>query len=65
MSKSAAGIVVTVVNENKVVTCEIFPRGYQEEALVFWRQLHRDADENETVSVRISYADLYRGPEAE
>ncbi len=58
-------IIVTVVNENKVLTCEIFPRGYREEALVLWRQLHRDADENDTSSVRISYADEYRGPEAE
>jgi len=64
-NSSKRAIIVTVVNENKVVTCEIFPGGYQEEALVFWRQLHSDADENDTASVRISYADLYRGPEAE
>ena len=58
-------IIVTVVNGNKVVTCEIFPRSYRDEALVLWRQLHRDADENDTASVRISYADEYRDPEAE
>ncbi len=64
-NSSERAIIVTVVNENKVVICEIFPRGYQEEALVFWRQLHRDADENDTSSVRMAYADLYRGPEAD
>ncbi len=42
-----------------------FPKGYREEALTCWRQLWREADENDSSSVRMLYADTYRGPEAD
>lgn len=65
LSKRILGIVVTVVEGCVLTKCHLFPKGSREEALTCWRQLLREADENDSSSVRVSYVGMYRSPDAD